>query len=161
MRGRLRGRLLLEWLLKERPLRLLLSRDQLSKLSAHVEIASKLNHGIELNHLTELGKLEQDLVYGDATSKEVITFLSQGQALPAADKVRACRRQLRFELFLAVAPGGRQGCCRRVSCSSEGWSAGAWVCSTAGMCSAARSYAAPHTCATTHTPPCYCRRCGC
>lgn len=63
-------------------------RDQLSKLSAHVEIASKLNHGIELNHLTELGKLEQDLVYGDATSKEVISFLSQGQALPAADKVR-------------------------------------------------------------------------
>lgn len=29
----------------------------------------------------------QDLVYGDATSKEVINFLSLNQALPAADKV--------------------------------------------------------------------------
>lgn len=29
----------------------------------------------------------QDLVYGDATSKEVIAFLTANQAIPAADKV--------------------------------------------------------------------------
>ncbi|GAB4816148.1 hypothetical protein N2152v2_003194 [Parachlorella kessleri] len=63
-------------------------RDQLSRLGAHVEIASRLNGLIEVNKLTELGKLEQDLVYGDATSKEVINFLSLNQTLPAADKVR-------------------------------------------------------------------------
>lgn len=63
-------------------------RDQLSRMAAHVEIASKLNQLININKLTELGKLEQDLVYGDATSKEVINFLSVNQTLPAADKVR-------------------------------------------------------------------------
>jgi hypothetical protein len=54
-----------------------------------VEIASKLNHLIDENQLAELGKLEQDLVYGDATSKEVIAFLTANQSIPAADKVRA------------------------------------------------------------------------
>lgn len=34
-------------------------RDQLSKLAAHVEIASKLNTAIDAGALTELGKLEQ------------------------------------------------------------------------------------------------------
>ncbi|KAL4443933.1 hypothetical protein ABPG75_011670 [Micractinium tetrahymenae] len=63
-------------------------RDQLSKLAAHVEIASKLNGRIDSDALAELGKLEQDLVYGDATSKEVIAFLTANQAIPAADKVR-------------------------------------------------------------------------
>lgn len=63
-------------------------RDQLSKLAAHVEIASKLNTRINDDALTELGKLEQDLVYGDATSKEVIAFLTAHQSIPASDKVR-------------------------------------------------------------------------
>lgn len=34
-------------------------RDQLSKLAAHVEIASRLNNQINENQLAELGKLEQ------------------------------------------------------------------------------------------------------
>lgn len=63
-------------------------RDRLAKLGAHVEIASRLNALIDGNQLTELGKLEQDLVYGDATSKEVIAFLTTNQAIPALDKVR-------------------------------------------------------------------------
>lgn len=61
--------------------------DQLSKLAAHVEIASKLNGRIDGDALAQLGKLEQDLVYGDATSKEVIAFLTANQAIPATDKV--------------------------------------------------------------------------
>ena len=63
-------------------------RDQLSNLSAHVELASSLNRAVEVRRLTELGKLEQDLVYGDATSKEVIAFLSSNQMLPEQEKVR-------------------------------------------------------------------------
>ena len=54
----------------------------------HVEIASKINRIIEEKNLTELGKLEQDLVFGDATSKEVITYLSANQSLLPEDKVR-------------------------------------------------------------------------
>ena len=126
-----------------RPAQCVLRRDQLSKLAAHVEIASRLNNQINENQLAELGKLEQvggwvgrcvldgrpagqmtaegnlpesswlrqchqpqalhvlcgssmsallppppsqDLVYGDATSKEVIAFLTANQAIPAADK---------------------------------------------------------------------------
>eukprot|EP00891_Asterochloris_glomerata_P007891 jgi/Astpho2/7891/gw1.00118.18.1_t len=63
-------------------------REQLSQLSVHVEIASKINRIIEEKNLTELGKLEQDLVFGDATSKEVITYLSANQNLLPEDKVR-------------------------------------------------------------------------
>lgn len=62
-------------------------REQLSQLSVHVEIASKINRIIEEKNLTELGKLEQDLVFGDATSKEVITYLSANQNLLPEDKV--------------------------------------------------------------------------
>ncbi|KAK9819584.1 hypothetical protein WJX72_000024 [[Myrmecia] bisecta] len=64
-------------------------REQLAKLSVHVEIASKINKLLDEKNLTDLGKLEQDLVFGDATSKEVITYLSSsGQALSAEDKTR-------------------------------------------------------------------------
>ena len=64
-------------------------REQLAKLYAHVELASRINRAIDERALEELGTLEQDLVYGDATSREVITFLSNRDnsgALPA-DKV--------------------------------------------------------------------------
>jgi syntaxin-binding protein 1 len=63
-------------------------REQLSQLSVHVEMASKMNKIIEEKGLTDLGKLEQDLVFGDATSKEVITYLSAKPHIDAEDKVR-------------------------------------------------------------------------
>ncbi len=63
------------------------SREQLSRLSVHVEIASKINQIIDAKDLTDLGKLEQDLVFGDATSKEIITYISTNQKMSAEDKV--------------------------------------------------------------------------
>lgn len=63
-------------------------REQLARLSVHVEIASKINTIIEAKDLTDLGKLEQDLVFGDATSKEIITYISTNQKMSAEDKVR-------------------------------------------------------------------------
>lgn len=64
-------------------------RDQLANLSAHVELASMLNRALDSRRLPDLGKLEQDLVYGDAASKELIAFLSSNQVLlPEADKLR-------------------------------------------------------------------------
>jgi syntaxin-binding protein 1 len=65
----------------------LADREQLARLSVHVEIASSLNKLIDGRRLVDLGKLEQDLVFGDATSKEVITFLSTFQDLTTEDKV--------------------------------------------------------------------------
>lgn len=82
-------------------------RDKLAKMGAHVEIASKINSQIDSNHLTELGKLEQDLVYGDATSKEVIAFLTTYQAIPAADKASGGARAL---LLSATCPPLCPGC---------------------------------------------------
>ena len=64
-----------------------LFREQLSRLSVHVEIASKINQMIDAKDLTDLGKLEQDLVFGDATSKEIITYISTNQKMSAEDKV--------------------------------------------------------------------------
>lgn len=62
-------------------------REVLSKLSVHVEMASRINREMDERSLVDLGKLEQDLVYGEATSKEVINFLSAHPAVPAFDKV--------------------------------------------------------------------------
>ena len=52
-----------------------------------MEIASKINKIIDEKDLTDLGKLEQDLVFGDATSKEIITYISTNQKMSAEDKV--------------------------------------------------------------------------
>lgn len=49
--------------------------EQIDKLSLHVEIAGKINRIIRELGLRELGQLEQDLVFGDAGTKEVINFL--------------------------------------------------------------------------------------
>lgn len=49
--------------------------EQIDKLSLHVEIAGKINKIIRELGLRELGQLEQDLVFGDAGTKELINFL--------------------------------------------------------------------------------------
>eukprot|EP00261_Vitis_vinifera_P038715 XP_019079958.1 PREDICTED: SNARE-interacting protein KEULE isoform X3 [Vitis vinifera] len=49
--------------------------EQIEKLSLHVEIAGKINRIIGEMGLRELGQLEQDLVFGDAGTKEVINYL--------------------------------------------------------------------------------------
>ena len=64
----------------------------------HVEIASKINRIIEAKDLTDVGKLEQDLVFGDATSKEIITYISANQKMSAEDKVCQAYRTARLQL---------------------------------------------------------------
>jgi syntaxin-binding protein 1 len=54
----------------------------------HIELAGRINAALDERDLVDLGKLEQDLVFGDATSKEVINFLSNHAAVPATDKAR-------------------------------------------------------------------------
>nr|KAJ0217992.1 hypothetical protein LSAT_V11C300102760 [Lactuca sativa] len=49
--------------------------EQIDKLSLHVDIADKINKIIRDLGLKEVGQLEQDLVFGDAGTKEVINFL--------------------------------------------------------------------------------------
>ncbi|XP_024993886.1 SNARE-interacting protein KEULE-like isoform X1 [Cynara cardunculus var. scolymus] len=49
--------------------------EQIDKLSLHVDIAAKINKIIRESGLKEVGQLEQDLVFGDAGTKEVINFL--------------------------------------------------------------------------------------
>ena len=44
---------------------------------------------IRANDLMELGKLEQDLVFGDASTKEVLAYLSKRPRMSTADKVKA------------------------------------------------------------------------
>ena len=54
-------------------------REELSKLALHVEIASSLNGRLITDKLKELGELEQKLVFGEATSKEIITLMNSSQ----------------------------------------------------------------------------------
>lgn len=46
-----------------------------------VQVAGKINKLIRELGLKELGQLEQDLVFGDAGTKEVINFLRTKQVL--------------------------------------------------------------------------------
>ncbi|WOL04332.1 SNARE-interacting protein KEULE isoform X1 [Canna indica] len=62
--------------------------EQIDKLSLHVEIARKLNRIIREQWLQEVGKLEQDLVFGDAGTKELISFLRTKQDVSRENKLR-------------------------------------------------------------------------
>lgn len=53
----------------------------LSLSLSEMQIAGKLNKIIRDMGLRELGQLEQDLVFGDAGTKEVINFLRKNQVL--------------------------------------------------------------------------------
>ncbi|XP_028785271.1 SNARE-interacting protein KEULE-like isoform X3 [Neltuma alba] len=69
--------------------------EQVDKLSLHVEIAGKINRIIRALGLRELGQMEQDLVFGDAGTKDVIKFLAENQD-------RTCENKLRLLMILAV-----------------------------------------------------------
>lgn len=74
-------------------------RDILGRLSVHIFISSELKNAINGRMLTELGELEQNLVYGDMGSAELIKFLQEyGDALAPVDKMRL------FMSYLATHP---------------------------------------------------------
>lgn len=62
--------------------------EQIDKLSLHVDIAAKINKIIRESGLKEVGQLEQDLVFGDAGTKEVINFLRTHPDTAREDKLR-------------------------------------------------------------------------
>ncbi|CAL5340198.1 unnamed protein product [Camellia sinensis] len=62
--------------------------EQMEKLSLHVEIAGKINRIIREMGLRELGQLEQDIVFGDAGTKEIINFLRTTQDASCENKLR-------------------------------------------------------------------------
>ncbi|XP_059641546.1 SNARE-interacting protein KEULE-like isoform X4 [Cornus florida] len=62
--------------------------EQMEKLSLHVDIAGKINNIIKQMGLKDLGQLEQDLVFGDAGTKEVINFLRTKEDVTRENKLR-------------------------------------------------------------------------
>lgn len=62
--------------------------EQMDKLSLHVEIAGKINNAIRELRLRDVGQLEQDLVFGDAGTKELIEFLRKNQDASRESKLR-------------------------------------------------------------------------
>jgi syntaxin-binding protein 1 len=62
--------------------------EQIDKLSLHVDIAAKINRIIRELGLKELGQLEQDIVFGDAGTKEVINFLKTKPDTTRENKLR-------------------------------------------------------------------------
>ncbi|XP_020247593.1 SNARE-interacting protein KEULE-like isoform X2 [Asparagus officinalis] len=62
--------------------------EQIDKLSLHVEIAGKINKIIKELGLRDVGQLEQDLVFGDAGTKEIIEFLRKNQDVTRESKLR-------------------------------------------------------------------------
>ncbi|GMQ05101.1 hypothetical protein CsSME_00050258 [Camellia sinensis var. sinensis] len=62
--------------------------EQMDKLSLHVDIAGKVNNIIKEMGLRDIGQLEQDLVFGDAGTKDVINFLRTKQDVTRENKLR-------------------------------------------------------------------------
>ncbi|XP_042002533.1 protein transport Sec1a-like isoform X2 [Salvia splendens] len=77
--------------------------EQMEKLSVHVEIAGKLNKIIRDMGLRELGQLEQDLVFGDAGTKEVINFLRKNKEERSQNILRL------MMIYAAVYPENFEG----------------------------------------------------
>ncbi|KAI7733250.1 hypothetical protein M8C21_009717, partial [Ambrosia artemisiifolia] len=62
--------------------------EQMDRLSLHLAIAGKINSIIRETALRDLGQLEQDLVFGDAGTKDVINFLKEQMDVTYEYKVR-------------------------------------------------------------------------
>ena len=45
----------------------------------HLQIATAINEKIKKESLDDIGKLEQDFVYGEATSKDLLSMISSKQ----------------------------------------------------------------------------------
>eukprot|EP00210_Caulerpa_lentillifera_P003581 g3416.t1 len=73
-------------------------RDVLSNMTLHVDITGDLFKITNDRKLKEIGELEQDLVYGDKHSKDIISLLTTEQNLTAEDKMRL------FMCYLATHP---------------------------------------------------------
>ncbi|MFS7913869.1 putative sec1-like protein [Helianthus anomalus] len=76
--------------------------EQKEKLSVHADIAAKIHSIRRKTGLNNVGKLEQDLVFGDAGTKDVINFLKEQMDIPQEYKVRllmiyAATRPEKFE----------------------------------------------------------------
>ncbi|KAJ6400420.1 hypothetical protein OIU84_015963 [Salix udensis] len=76
--------------------------EQVEKLTLHIEIAGKINSVIRELGLRDLGQLEQDLVFGDAGAKDVISYLRTKQDASPENKLRllmiyACVYPEKFE----------------------------------------------------------------
>ncbi|KAD4384748.1 hypothetical protein E3N88_24916 [Mikania micrantha] len=69
--------------------------EQMDRLSTHVGIAGKINNIIRETGLKDLGQLEQDLVFGDAGTKDVINFLTE-------QTVRKCNESVFLSLLLHI-----------------------------------------------------------
>ncbi|KAK4486760.1 hypothetical protein RD792_006662 [Penstemon davidsonii] len=62
--------------------------EQIEKLSLHVDIAGKIDKIISESGLKEVGELEQNLVFGDAGTKELIIFLELKRMFSRENKLR-------------------------------------------------------------------------
>lgn len=62
--------------------------EQIEKLSLHVDIAGKINKIIRESGLKEVGQLEQDLVFGDAATKDLLNFLKVKEDVSRENKLR-------------------------------------------------------------------------
>lgn len=65
----------------------LLHREMKSQAGVHVSIATELNRTIDRYNLQAVGRLEQDVVFGDGTGKEVTSFFQEFPQLPSTIKV--------------------------------------------------------------------------
>ncbi|XP_024398649.1 SNARE-interacting protein KEULE isoform X6 [Physcomitrium patens] len=67
-------------------------QDQIDKLSLHIhkraQIATTINDQIKKDGLNDIGKLEQDLVYGEATSKDILSMIDSKQGMSQDNKLR-------------------------------------------------------------------------
>jgi hypothetical protein len=85
-------------------------REVLGLLSVHINLSSDLTAVLNQRQLTEMGELEQSLIYGDNTSQDLIRFLQGGAAHHHVEGGALCGaatadRRVGGELGLTNEPG--------------------------------------------------------
>lgn len=73
-------------------------REQLAQLGVHSEICDRLQKQLESQQLLMVGKLEQDIIFGEANSTEMLAFFTANTNLSPEVKVRL------FMCYVATKP---------------------------------------------------------
>ena len=70
-----------------------------AKLSVHTSVAASINAALEERGLSEIGRVEEEIIFGEATSKDIVALLGSRRGRR--------RRRRRRRLLSGRSPGGR------------------------------------------------------
>ena len=81
--------------------------EQQAKLSVHTSIAAEINGLLQRRGLSDIGRTEEEVIFGEATSKDVITLLNTFKTVRTDDMSQS--EKLRLLLLYAASHPNKVG----------------------------------------------------